>query len=130
MSVTLPAPIALVARAAVATLGLGAVAAPALAESPQPRQFADSIESFGVVRHTIAAVPGSTWAVSMDVEQGRAQMFVSTEPGFRPHDADCAGASTCTVTVADASELYVFVLAESDVSYGVIATPTDVAASR
>jgi hypothetical protein len=57
-------------------------------------------------------------------------MFVSTEASFRPHDAACAGDATCTITVEDAENLYVFVLAESSVDYDIMASPTRVTAQR
>jgi hypothetical protein len=109
-------------------VGLGLAATPALA-GPQAHQFADSISGFGVVRHEVPAADADTWAVSI-ATQGDAQMFVSTDSTFRPHDAACAGDSTCTIQMNGAEKLYVFVLAESDASYDVIATPTKVSAQR
>jgi len=121
-------PFAFVSRLAALGAVLGLAAAPALA-APQAHQFADSIDGFGVARHAVPVANASTWAISMD-SRGDAQMFVSTDASFRPHDAPCAGDSTCTIDVEGADKLYVFVLAESDVSYDVIATPTKVSAAR
>lgn len=121
-------PLALVSGLAAVGAALGLAATPAFA-GPQAHQFTDNIQDFGVTRHSVSVTKDSTWAVSMDA-QGDAKMFVSTDAGFRPHDASCAGDRVCTVDAKNADTLYVFVLAESDVTYDIIATPTKVSAAR
>lgn len=124
-----PAPFASVGRLAAAVCILGLTTTSALAETPRTHQFTNSIVDSGVVRHEVATAPGSTWAISMKAS-GDAQMFVSTDASFQPHDAVCGGDNTCTITVDSADELYVFVYSASSASYDIVATPTKVTARR
>ena len=89
------------------------------------RQIQDS----GVTRHAVPTTAASTWSISMKAN-GNAQMFVSTDASFRPHDAICADDKTCTVTVDDTDKLYVFVYSETGASYDIVATPAKVTARR
>jgi len=113
----------------VAVLGFaGLTASTALAESPA--RFSAAIDGFGVMRHTVSVEPDTTWAVSIASDTSSAQMFVSTEARFSPLDAVCGAERSCTIEVAEATELFVFVLAEESTRYDVLATLAEVKASR
>ena len=129
MSHIVPAPTASVFRCAALACALAAGAAPALAGTPGAQQFSSAITDFGVDRHEVSIEHAGTWAISMK-SLGDANMFVSTESSFRPHDAVCGGDTTCTVTVEADQKLYVFVHAAGSAEYDIIATPTTVTARR
>lgn len=114
--------------ARIPVLAAALFSAPALAGDLPAAQFSDAIDDFGVTRHVVEAPVGSTWSVSIEGDAA-ARMFVSTESGFRPHDAPCASETECTITVADGGALYIHVLGEESVSYGVTARPLTLAAS-
>ena len=108
-----------------ATLLLGATSAAA----DGPTRFHAAIDGYGVARHRIEVQRGTTWAVSIATQSAATKMFVSTDARFSPHDAACSAERSCTVSVEDSDELYVFVLSEESSQYDVLATPTQVRAS-
>ena len=115
-----------------ATFALALALSAGLAQAAEPAvQFESDISGLGVVRHQVSVAEAGTWTVSLRARGGAPHVFVSTEPGFRPHDAACAGAKTCTVEVDRPGELYVFVMSEEgDLSYRLQATPVEVQARR